>query len=68
MGTRVKKAVASLAIVIFVVVYAVTAAAIGRSLPEIWWLKLIFYAVAGVAWGVPILPAIRWANREDGSD
>lgn len=65
MGRRGRKAIASIGILVFVIVYAFVAAAIGRSLPDIWWLKLAFYAAAGIGWGVPIIPLIRWANRSN---
>jgi hypothetical protein len=43
MGRRGRKAIASIGILVFVIVY--------------------FYAAAGIGWGVPIIPLIRWANR-----
>jgi len=33
-------------------------------LPDAWWIDLIFFAVAGIGWGVPLIPLLRWAERE----
>ena len=38
-------------------------ASLGEGVPDHWAAKLAFYVVAGVCWGVPILPLISWMNR-----
>ena len=43
------------------------AVTINDRLPNIWWLDLIFFTVAGVGWGLPLIPLLRWAEREPGA-
>ncbi|MBP9232601.1 MAG: DUF2842 domain-containing protein, partial [Phenylobacterium sp.] len=31
--------------------------------PDQVFIKTLFYAVAGIGWGVPILPLLSWMNR-----
>lgn len=63
MNARTRKAIGSLGIVLFVALYATAVATVGGHLPKAWWAALIFYAVAGTAWGLPIIPLIVWMNR-----
>ena len=44
-------------------VYAWLVSTVGDYVPKAWWAQLLFYLVAGTAWGVPILPLIGWMNR-----
>lgn len=65
MPPRWKKFVGLMAMLLWLAVYAilVTGAAI-RLLPGAPWpLELGFYAVAGLAWALPLLPLIYWMNR-----
>jgi hypothetical protein len=36
--------------------------AIGDRLPDSVWLDMVFYSVAGIAWGIPLLPLLSWAE------
>jgi Protein of unknown function (DUF2842) len=38
---------------------------IGERLPDQALVKGIFFAVAGLAWGAPVLPLLSWMNRPD---
>lgn len=58
-----RKAIGSLGIVLFVGFYAWVVATVGDHLPRLWWAQLAYYVVAGIAWGVPIIPLIVWMNR-----
>lgn len=60
---RVRKLIGTLAILVFLVGYIGVMAAIGERLPEHWAIQLGFYVIAGLGWGVPILPLISWMNR-----
>lgn len=62
-GTR--RIVASFGAVAFLGFWIWAAIAIGDRLPEIMRLKLLYFAIAGTAWGVPLFPLITWANRPD---
>ena len=64
MNPRVRKAVGSLGILLFLGVYIWLAVTVGGHLPKAWWAQLPYYVVVGVAWGLPIIPLITWMNRE----
>jgi hypothetical protein len=63
MTARVRKAIGSLGIVLFVGFYAWLAASVGDHLPKLWWAQLPYYVVVGTAWGLPVIPLIIWMNR-----
>lgn len=60
-----RRALASLGIVVFLFVYVVAAVSVAGVLPDVSWIKLAYYAIVGTAWGLPLLPLIRWAGRPD---
>ena len=62
MSARVRKLIGLFAILAFVTAYAVVAVKIADHLPDNMLVQTIFYVVAGLGWGVPILPLIRWMN------
>jgi hypothetical protein len=63
MSARVRKFVGGIGIVAFVAAYAWGVVSLGEHLPDHWAAQLAFYGLAGLAWGVPILPLISWMNR-----
>jgi uncharacterized membrane protein len=63
MGPRTRRALACLGIVVFLAVYTVVAVTVSAWLPNLAWLKLAYFCVVGVAWGVPLLPLLSWAER-----
>jgi hypothetical protein len=63
MTARVRKAIGSVAILLFVIAYAFVFATLGNHVPPIWWARLLYYVVAGTAWGAPIIPLMTWMNR-----
>ncbi len=59
----VRRIVASLGIVVFLCVYIVGVSDIGHYVPaHNVLLTLLYYALAGTLWGVPILPLISWSE------
>jgi hypothetical protein len=62
MGTRLRKLVGSLALIAFVLIYALVAMAVaqGRITEAPAWLQLVLYAALGLAWIVPAMAIIRW--------
>ena len=59
-----RKAIGSLAILVWLTVWIVGAATIGGMLataPKA--VTLLFYAVAGLAWVIPLRPLFVWMNR-----
>jgi hypothetical protein len=63
MSARVRKFIGGIGIVAFLAAYAWAVVMIGEHIPDQWAAKLAFYGVAGMAWGLPILPLISWMNR-----
>jgi hypothetical protein len=62
MSARVRKFIGLVGILIFVAAYALVASKIADHLPNNMAVQAIFYLVVGLAWGLPILPLIRWMN------
>lgn len=63
MGARTRRAVAAVGVLVFLTVYVVAAVTIADHLPKIGWVRLVYFAVVGLAWGVPLLPLFSWAER-----
>lgn len=62
MGLRARRAIASVGIVAFLVVYVWGVIAIGAHVPDHPVATLLFYGLAGTLWGVPLLPLMSWAE------
>jgi hypothetical protein len=62
MGLRTRRAVASLGIVAFLTFYVWLVIAIGAHVPDHPLVHLLFYGIAGTAWGIPLLPLLSWAE------
>lgn len=67
MGARTRRFVATVGVLLFLTFWVWGAVSINDRLPNIWWLDLIFFAVAGIGWGIPLIPMLRWAEREPGA-
>ena len=63
MGPRTRKAVASLGVLAFLCVYVWAVTALAGFVPAAWWAQVLYFAVAGLAWGLPILPLLKWAEK-----
>ncbi len=63
MAARVRKFIGGLGIVLFVGFYAWLVSMIGDHVPKAWWAQLLYYLIAGTAWGLLVIPLITWMNR-----
>ena len=63
MTPRLRKLIGLFAILAFVVLYMGAVAGLAKFVPDHGPGQFAFYALAGVCWGVPILPLISWMNR-----
>ncbi len=67
MNMRTRKALGCLALLVYLGIYAIGAASLGVALAPMLptWAELIYYAIAGVAWVLPLKPLFGWMNRPD---
>ncbi|MDO9223185.1 MAG: DUF2842 domain-containing protein [Caulobacter sp.] len=66
MNPRIRKLVGLLAMLVFLFVYVVVAVNIAGHLPKHPAISLLYFAIVGIAWGVPLFPLLSWMNREPG--
>lgn len=64
MSPRIRKLVGMLLMLAFLLVYVVIAVAVAGYLPKHPAVSLIYFAVVGVAWGLPLFPLLKWMNSE----
>jgi hypothetical protein len=60
MSKRVRKALGGLGILAFLTVYAVAAVTLAGHLPDNKAIQMIYFVAAGVVWGLPLVPVIKW--------
>ena len=63
MPARLRKLIGLFGILGFLTAYVVGVITVGEHVPRYWAAELAYYGLAGVLWGVPILPLISWMNR-----
>ena len=64
MGPRTRKAVASILMLVFLALYVWGAATLADRLPDNRVIEVIYFAIVGVAWGLPLLPLMKWAETD----
>ena len=62
MSTRLRKLIGSVGVVAFLGAYIWLVALLAERVPAVTWAQTAFFATAGVLWGVPLIPLIRWMN------
>jgi len=66
MTGRARKLVGMLVLILGLFAYIALVVTVATSwLPGHWAVQLAFYAVAGVAWAVPLKPFMAWMNQSD---
>ena len=63
MTPRAKRPIAALAILGFLAAYIWAVIGLWTVLPRHWLLDLIVLGLAGIAWGLPVIPILKWAER-----
>ncbi|RAK61229.1 DUF2842 domain-containing protein [Phenylobacterium hankyongense] len=63
MSARVRKLIGLIGILVFLGAYVAVMSLLSDHVPKYWLAQLAFYLVAGIGWGVPILPLLSWMNR-----
>lgn len=63
MTPRIRKLVGTVAIVLFLGLYAAAAIVVADHLPRHPAVSLAYFLIVGVAWGLPLFPLLSWMNR-----
>ena len=63
MNASTRKAIGGLLMMIFLAGYVVLVINVADHLPDQKLVKMIYFIIAGTAWGLPLLPVISWMNR-----
>ena len=63
MKPRVRKAIGGVGILAFLALYVAAAVTIAGHLPQHHLVQLVYFAVAGIAWGLPLIPLMYWMER-----
>lgn len=64
MTPRTRKLIGLFGVLTFILLYMGAVVGLARYVPDHGPLQFTFYALAGICWGIPILPLISWMNRE----
>lgn len=62
MTARQRKLIGYLAVLAFLILYVGGVGWLGARLPPVKWLQFGFYCIAGMAWGLPLIPVFKWMN------
>lgn len=69
MKPRIRRLAAGLGVLLFVCVYAIAAASVGALLVRApLWVQLLYFALAGLAWVLPLRPVFAWLGRGEKDD
>ena len=63
MPARARRFVVAIAVVAFLAFWVWALIALRGMLPASSWIDFLFYAVGGTAWGLPLIPLLKWAER-----
>lgn len=63
MPPRARRFVASVGVLAFLIFWVWGAVSLSTRLPDNFLVELLFYAVAGMGWGVPLFPLLKWAEK-----
>jgi hypothetical protein len=63
MNARTRKFVGLIGMIAYLAGYIWLVSVIAPFVPDHQAAKLAFYVIAGVAWGVPLFPLIKWMER-----
>jgi Protein of unknown function (DUF2842) len=63
MSARLRKLIGTVGILAFLTAYVVVVATLSDRVPKAWPVQALYFGLAGVLWGVPLLPLISWMNR-----
>lgn len=64
MNRSMRALLGSIVIIAFLTAYIWAAVWIGMRLPENAWIRLAYYPLVGILWGIPLLPLMSWLSGE----
>ena len=62
---RLRKLMGGVGIMAFLTAYVAVAATLYDYLPDNRAVHLLYFAVAGLAWGLPLMPLMSWMGKAD---
>jgi hypothetical protein len=60
---RARRAVAAVAILLYLAAYIAGAVTLADRLPNVVWIRLAYFVAAGFVWVIPVMPILAWAER-----
>ncbi|WP_312813096.1 DUF2842 domain-containing protein [Brevundimonas sp.] len=63
MSPRLRKLIAAIMVMAFLTFWVWGAVTLSGFVPDIFWVEAIYYAIAGIGWGIPLIPMLRWAEK-----
>jgi hypothetical protein len=60
MPLRIKKIFGSLAICLIVILWIVMTVSVSGFVPRHWAAEMLFYAIFGLGWALPVMPILVW--------
>ena len=63
MPPRARRFVAALGVLAFPVLWVWGLIALRGALPASGWIDFLFFGIGGTAWGLPLIPLLKWAER-----
>ena len=63
MNPRLRRFIASMAVLVFLAFWVWGAVTLSEFLPDLIWVDMIYFIVAGIGWGIPLIPLLRWAEK-----
>lgn len=63
MSPRLRKFIATVLVVAFLAFWVWGVVTIADFLPDNFWVDVIYFTVAGIGWGIPLIPILRWAEK-----
>ena len=64
MNARTKKFVGLLVLIPALILYFGIVVTIAERLPSSWLFKLVYFVITGLAWALPVIPFIRWMEKD----
>lgn len=63
MPPRLRRFVAAIGVLLFLVFWVWGLIVLRGMLPTSQWIDFLFFGIGGTAWGLPLIPLLRWAER-----